>query len=114
MKMIVTLSSISEKSKQEDDSKPKKRRRRRRRKPRTGSDEHDFTVNESTEKESVATSADFDSSSEVDSKVSAERDAAEKLLSEDNELKAPASKRKRTTRKVRKSDTKQDTLIKSM
>ena len=102
------LSSISEKSKQDDDSKPKKRRRRRRRKPRTGGDEQDTTVNESTEKESEAASENLESSSEINSNVSAEPDAAETNLSKDDELKSPESKRKRTTRKVRKSDTKQD------
>ena len=102
------LSSISEKSKQDDDSKPKKRRRRRRRKPRTGSDEQDITVNESTEKESEVASANLEISSEINSSVSAEPDAAETNLSKDDELKSPDSKRKRTTRKVRKSDTKQD------
>ena len=102
------LSSISERAKQEDDSKPKKRRRRRRRKPRTSSDEQDFAVNESTEKRSIDTSADSDSISEEDSHVSTELDAAKTNLSTD-ELKAPAPKRKRTTRKVRKSDAKQDT-----
>ena len=102
------LSSISEKSKQDDDSKPKKRRRRRRRKPRTGGDEQDVTVNESTEKESEASSANLESSSEINSSVSAEPDVAETNLSKDDELKSPESKRKRTTRKVRKSDTKQD------
>ena len=103
-----SLSSISERAKQEDDSKPKKRRRRRRRKPRTSSDEQDFAVNESTEKRSIDTSADSDSISEEDSHVSTELDAAKTNLSTD-ELKAPAPKRKRTTRKVRKSDAKQDT-----
>ena len=102
------LSSISERAKQEDDSKPKKRRRRRRRKPRTSSDEQDFAVNESTEQRSIDTSADSDSISEEDSHVSTELDAAKTNLSTD-ELKAPAPKRKRTTRKVRKSDAKQDT-----
>ena len=102
------LSSISERAKQEDDSKPKKRRRRRRRKPRTSSDEQDFVVNESTEQRSIDTSADSDSISEEDSHVSTELDAAKTNLSTD-ELKAPAPKRKRTTRKVRKSDAKQDT-----
>ena len=102
------LSSISEKSKQDDDSKPKKRRRRRRRKPRTGGDEQDTTVNESTEKESEAASANLESSSEINSDVSAEPDVAETNLSKDDELKSPESKRKRTTKKVRKSDTKQD------
>ena len=102
------LSSISERAKQDDDSKPKKRRRRRRRKPRTSSDEQDFAVNESTEKRSIDTSADSDSISEEDSHVSTELDAAKTNLSTD-ELKAPAPKRKRTTRKVRKSDAKQDT-----
>ena len=102
------LSSISEKSKQDDDSKPKKRRRRRRRKPRTGGDEQDVTVNESTEKESEAASANLEISSEINSSVSAEPDVAETNLSKDDELKSPDSKRKRTTRKVRKSDTKQD------
>ena len=102
------LSSISERAKQEDDSKPKKRRRRRRRKPRTSSDEQDFVVNESTEQRSIDTSADSDSIFEEDSHVSTELDAAKTNLSND-ELKAPAPKRKRTTRKVRKSDAKQDT-----
>ena len=102
------LSSISERAKQEDDSKPKKRRRRRRRKPRTSSDEQDFAVNESTEQRSIDTSADSDSIFEEDSHVSTELDAAKTNLSND-ELKAPAPKRKRTTRKVRKSDAKQDT-----
>ena len=102
------LSSISEKSQQDDDSKPKKRRRRRRRKPRTSGDEQDFTVNESTEKESVAASANLESSFEVDSNVSAEQDAEETNLSKDDEVKAPAPKRKRTTRKVRKSDARKD------
>ena len=102
------LSSISERAKQEDDSKPKKRRRRRRRKPRTSSDEQDFAVNESTEQRSIDTSADSDSIFEEDSHVSTELDAAKTNLSTD-ELKAPAPKRKRTTRKVRKSDAKQDT-----
>ena len=102
------LSSISERAKQEDESKPKKRRRRRRRKPRTSSDEQDFVVNESTEQRSIDTSADSDSIFEEDSHVSTELDAAKTNLSND-ELKAPAPKRKRTTRKVRKSDAKQDT-----
>ena len=102
------LSSISERAKQEDESKPKKRRRRRRRKPRTSSDEQDFAVNESTEQRSIDTSADSDSIFEEDSHVSTELDAAKTNLSTD-ELKAPAPKRKRTTRKVRKSDAKQDT-----
>ena len=102
------LSSISEKSKQDDDSKPKKRRRRRRRKPRTGGDEQDVTANESTEKESEAASANLEISSEINSSVSAEPDAAETNLSKDDELKSPESKRKRTTRKVRTSDAKQD------
>ena len=102
------LSSISEKSKQDDDSKPKKRRRRRRRKPRTGGDEQDVTVNESTEKESEVSSANLEISSEINSSVSAEPDVAETNPSKDDELKSPAPKRKRTTRKVRKSDTKQD------
>ena len=102
------LSSISEKSKQDDDSKPKKRRRRRRRKPRAGGYEQDVTVNDSTEKQSEATSANLESSSEINSNISAELDAAETNLSKDDELKSPESKRKRTTRKVRKSDTKQD------
>ncbi len=102
------LSSISERAKQEDDSKPKKRRRRRRRKPRTSSDEQDFVVNESTEQRSIDTSADSDSIFEEDSHVSTELDAAKTNLSND-EFKAPAPKRKRTTRKVRKSDAKQDT-----
>ena len=102
------LSSISERAKQEDDSKPKKRRRRRRRKPRTSSDEQDFVVNESIEQRSIDTSADSDSIFEEDSHVSTELDAAKTNLSTD-ELKAPAPKRKRTTRKVRKSDAKQDT-----
>ena len=101
-------SSILERAKQEDDGKPKKRRRRRRRKPRTGGDEQDFAVNENTEKESIATSVDLDSSSEADSKVSAEQDAGETNLSKSDELKAPAPKRKRTTRKVGKSKAKQD------
>ena len=69
------LSSISEKSKQDDDSKPKKRRRRRRRKPRTGGDEQDVTVNESSEKESDAASVNLEISSEINSSVSAEPDA---------------------------------------
>ena len=102
------LSSISEKSKQDDESKPKKRRRRRRRKPRTGGDEQDVTVNESTEKESDAASVSLEISSEINSSISAEPDAGETNLSKDDELKSPESKRKRTTRKVRKSDTKQD------
>ena len=102
------LSSISERAKQEDDSKPKKRRRRRRRKPRTSSDEQDFAVNESTEQRSIDTSAVSDSISEEDSDVSTELDAAKTNISTD-ELKAPAPERKRTTRKVRKSDAKQDT-----
>ena len=102
------LSSISEKSKQDDDSKPKKRRRRRRRKPRTGGDEQDVTVNESTEKESEVSSANLEISSEINSSVSADPDVAETNPSKDDEPKAPAPKRKRTTRKVRKSDTKQD------
>ena len=102
------LLSISERAKQEDESKPKKRRRRRRRKPRTSSDEQDFAVNESTEQRSIDTSADSDSIFEEDSHVSTELDAAKTNLSTD-ELKAPAPKRKRTTRKVRKSDAKQDT-----
>ena len=106
-----SLSSISERAKQEDDSKPKKRRRRRRRKPRTGSDEQDFAVNESTKQESIDTSADADIISEKDSHVSTELDAAKTNLSTD-ELKAPSPKRKRTTRKVRKSDAKQDTFDK--
>ena len=101
------LSSISEKSKQDDDSKPKKRRRRRRRKPRTGGDEQDVTVNESTEKESDAASVSLEISSEINSSISAEPDAGETNLSKDDELKSPESKRKRTTRKVRKSDEKQ-------
>ena len=84
------LSSISEKSKQDDDSKPKKRRRRRRRKPRTGGDEQDVTVNESTEKESEASSANLESSSEINSSVSAEPDVAETNPSKDDELKSPA------------------------
>ena len=102
------LSSISERAKQEDESKPKKRRRRRRRKPRTSSDEQDFVVNESTEQRSIDTSADSDSIFEEDSHVSTELDAAKTNLSTD-ELKAPAPKQKRTTRKVRKNDAKQDT-----
>ena len=102
------LSSISEKSQQDDDSKPKKRRRRRRRKPRTSGDEQDFTVNESTEKESEAASANLESSFEVDSNVAAEQGAEETNLSKDDEVKAPAPKRKRTTRKVRKSDARKD------
>ena len=102
------LSSISEKSKQDDDSKPKKRRRRRRRKPRTGGDEQDTTVNESSEKESEAASENLESSSEINSDVSAEPDLAETNVSKDDDLKSPESKRKRTTKKVRKSDTKQD------
>ena len=106
-----SLSSISERAKQEDDSKPKKRRRRRRRKPRTGSDEQDFAVNESTKQESIDTSADADIIFEKDSHVSTELDAAKTNLSTD-ELKAPSPKRKRTTRKVRKSDAKQDTFDK--
>ena len=101
------LSSISEKSKQDDDSKPKKRRRRRRRKPRTSGDEQDVTVNESTEKESDAASVSLEISSEINSSISAEPDAGETNLSKDDELKSPESKRKRTTRKVRKSDEKQ-------
>jgi len=101
-------SSISEKSKQDDESKPKKRRRRRRRKPRTGGDEQDVTVNESTEKESEAASENLESSPEINSSVSAEPDVVETNLSKDDELKSPESKRKRTTRKVRKSDEKQD------
>jgi len=100
-------SSISEKSKQDDESKPKKRRRRRRRKPRTGGDEQDVTVNESTEKESDAASVSLEISSEINSSISAEPDAGETNLSTDDELKSPESKRKRTTRKVRKSDEKQ-------
>ena len=111
------LSSIQEQPKQDDDSKPKKRRRRRRRKPRTGGDEQDFKDNESTGKESESDSANIESSSAVDSiesssavdsNVSAEPDAAETNPSKDDELKEPAPKRKRTTRKVRKSDAKQD------
>ena len=102
-----SLSSISEKSKQDDDSKPKKRRRRRRRKPRTGSDEQHVTVNESTEKESDAASVNLEISSEINSSISADPDAGETNLSKDDELKSPESKRKRTTRKVRKSDEKQ-------
>ena len=102
------VSSISEKSKQDDDSKPKKRRRRRRRKPRTGGDEQDLTVNESTEKESEVSSANLEISSEIISSVSADPDVAETNPSKDDEPKGPAPKRKRTTRKVRKSDTKQD------
>ncbi len=102
------LSSTSEKSKQDDDSKPKKRRRRRRRKPRTGGDEQDVTVNESTEKEGEAASANLEISSEINSDVSAEPDVAKTNPSKDDELKTPEPKRKRTTRKVRKSDTKQD------
>ena len=105
---IDPLSSISEKSKQDDDSKPKKRRRRRRRKPRTGGDEQDTTVNESSEKESEAASENLESSSEINSDVSAEPDLAETNVSKDDDLKSPESKRKRTTKKVRKSDTKQD------
>ena len=101
------LSSISEKSKQDDDSKPKKRRRRRRRKPRTGGDEQDTTVNESSEQESEAASENLESSSEINSDVSAEPDLAETNVSKDDDLKSPESKRKRTTRKVRKSDEKQ-------
>ena len=104
---IDPLSSISEKSKQDDDSKPKKRRRRRRRKPRTGGDEQDVTVNESTDKESDAASVSLEISSEINSSISAEPDAGETNLSKDDELKSPESKRKRTTRKVRKSDEKQ-------
>ena len=100
-------SSISEKSKQDDESKPKKRRRRRRRKPRTGGDEQDVTVNESSEKESDAASVSLEISSEINSSISAEPDAGETNLSKDDELKSPESKRKRTTRKVRKSDEKQ-------
>ena len=100
-------SSISEKSKQDDESKPKKRRRRRRRKPRTGGDEQDVTLNESTEKESDAASVSLEISSEINSSISAEPDAGETNLSKDDELKSPESKRKRTTRKVRKSDEKQ-------
>ena len=100
-------SSISEKSKQDDESKPKKRRRRRRRKPRTGGDEQDVTVNESTDKESDAASVSLEISSEINSSISAEPDAGETNLSKDDELKSPESKRKRTTRKVRKSDEKQ-------
>ncbi len=100
-------SSISEKSKQDDESKPKKRRRRRRRKPRTGGDEQDVTVNESTEKESDAASVSLEISSEINSSISAEPDAGETNLSKDDELKSPESKRNGTTRKVRKSDEKQ-------
>ena len=100
-------SSISEKSKQDDESKPKKRRRRRRRKPRTGGDEQDVTVNESSEKESDAASVSLEINSEINSSISAEPDAGETNLSKDDELKSPESKRKRTTRKVRKSDEKQ-------
>ena len=100
-------SSISEKSKQDDESKPKKRRRRRRRKPRTGGDEQDVTVNESTEKESDSASVGLEIGSEINSSISAEPDAGETNLSKDDELKSPESKRKRTTRKVRKSDEKQ-------
>ena len=100
-------SSISEKAKQDDESKPKKRRRRRRRKPRTGGDEQDVTVNESSEKESDAASVSLEISSEINSSISAEPDAGETNLSKDDELKSPESKRKRTTRKVRKSDEKQ-------
>ena len=100
-------SSISEKAKQDDESKPKKRRRRRRRKPRTSGDEQDVTVNESTEKESDAASVSLEISSEINSSISAEPDAGETNLSKDDELKSPESKRKRTTRKVRKSDEKQ-------
>ena len=100
-------SSISEKAKQDDESKPKKRRRRRRRKPRTSGDEHDVTVNESTDKESDAASVSLEISSEINSSISAELDAGETNLSKDDELKSAESKRKRTTRKVRKSDEKQ-------
>ncbi|MGB0493259.1 MAG: Rne/Rng family ribonuclease [Paracoccaceae bacterium] len=100
-------SSISEKSKEDDESKPKKRRRRRRRKPRTGGDEQDVTVNESTEKESDSASVGLEIGSEINSSISAEPDAGETNLSKDDELKSPESKRKRTTRKVRKSDEKQ-------
>ena len=100
-------SSISEKAKQDDESKPKKRRRRRRRKPRTSGDEQDVTVNESTEKESDAASVSLEISSEINSSISAEPDAGETNLSKDDELKSPESKRKRTKRKVRKSDEKQ-------
>ena len=100
-------SSISEKAKQDDESKPKKRRRRRRRKPRTSGDEQDVTVNESSEKESDAASVSLEISSEINSSISAEPDAGETNLSKDDELKSPESKRKRTTRKVRKSDEKQ-------
>ena len=100
-------SSISEKAKQDDESKPKKRRRRRRRKPRTSGDEHDVTVNESTDKESDAASVSLEISSEINSSISVEPDAGETNLSKDDELKSPESKRKRTTRKVRKSDEKQ-------
>ena len=100
-------SSISEKAKQDDESKPKKRRRRRRRKPRTSGDEQDVTVNESTDKESDAASVSLEISSEINSSISAEPDAGETNLSKDDELKSPESKRKRTTRKVRKSDEKQ-------
>ena len=101
-------SSISEKSKQDDESKPKKRRRRRRRKPRTGGDEQDVTVNESTEKESDAASVSLEINSEINSSISAEPEAGETNLSEDDGLKSPESKRKRTTRKVRKSDARKD------
>ena len=100
-------SSISEKSKQDDESKPKKRRRRRRRKPRTGGDEQDVTVNESSEKESDAASVSLEINSEINSSISAEPDAGETNLSKDDELKSPESKRNGTTRKVRKSDEKQ-------
>ena len=100
-------SSISEKSKEDDESKPKKRRRRRRRKPRTGGDEQDVTVNESTEKESDSASVGLEIGSEINSSISAEPDAGETNLSKDDELKSPESRRKRTTRKVRKSDEKQ-------
>ena len=100
-------SSIPEKSKQDDESKPKKRRRRRRRKPRIGGDEQDVTFNESTEKESDSASVSLEISSEINSSISAEPDAGETNLSKDDDLKSPESKRKRTTRKVRKSDEKQ-------
>ena len=91
------VSSISEKSKQDDDSKPKKRRRRRRRKPRTGGDEQDVTVNESTEKESEVSSANLEISSEISRSVSADPDVAETNPSKDDEPKGPAPKRKRTS-----------------
>ena len=101
------LSSMTERAKQDDDAKPKKRRRRRKRKPRAVSDEQDFPVNESIEKQSGATSENLVSGSELDSQVSTERDSAKTNLSIDEEVKAPALKRKRTTRKIQKSDTKQ-------